>query len=75
MEAYRADLRDLVAALTDHGVFRASEHEAWDEEIEQVEDVSELMITGEALHKAILDREGVDEVFSEHTEERIEAFV
>jgi len=31
-------------------------------------------MTAEALHKAILDREGVDEVVSEHTKERTRAF-
>ena len=37
--------------------------------------MSELMTTGEALHVAMFDREGVDEVISEHTEEQTQAFV
>jgi hypothetical protein len=37
--------------------------------------MSELMTTGEALHVAMVDREGVDEVVSQHTEERTLAFV
>jgi len=43
--------------------------------IDDADDVSELLMTAEALHKAILDREGVDEVVSEHTKERTRAFV
>ena len=74
-DAYRSDLRELVAALDDRGIFQPGEREAWEEGIEQAEDTSELMITGEALHKAIVDREGVDEVVSEHTKERTQAFV
>ncbi|EMA57169.1 hypothetical protein [Halorubrum lipolyticum] len=74
-DAYRADLQELVAALDDRGIFRPGEREAWIEGIEQADGTSELMITGEALHKAMLDREGVDEVVSEHTKERTEAFV
>jgi len=76
LEAYRADLRELVAAaLDDRGIFRPGEREAWDEGIDDADDVSELLMTAEALHKAILDREGVDEVVSEHTKERTRAFV
>ena len=37
--------------------------------------MSELMTTGEALHAAMVDREGVDEVVSKHTEERTHPFV
>ncbi|EMA57564.1 hypothetical protein C470_14898 [Halorubrum distributum JCM 13561] len=37
--------------------------------------MSELMMTGEALHAAMVDRDGVDKVVSEHTEERTQAFV
>jgi len=73
--AYREDLRELVAALDDRGIFLPGEREAWDEGIEEAEDTSELMITGKALHKAIVDREGVDEVVSEHTKKRTQAFV
>lgn len=75
LEAYRSDLRELVAALDDRGVFRPGEREAWDEGIDDADEMTELMITGEALHKAMLDREGVEEVVSEHTKERTEAFV
>ena len=74
LEAYRSDLRELVAALDDRGVFRPGEREAWDEGIDNAEDVSELMITGEALHKAMLEREGAEEVVTEHTEERMKTF-
>jgi hypothetical protein len=28
--AYREDLRELVAAIDDHGIFRPGEREAWD---------------------------------------------
>lgn len=73
--AYREDLRELVAALDDRGIFRPGEREAWEEGIEQADDMSELMMTGEALHAAMVDREGVDEVVSEHTEERTQAFI
>ncbi|WP_435074916.1 hypothetical protein [Halorubrum sp. HHNYT27] len=75
MEAYRADLRELVAALDDHGVFRPGEREAWDEGIEEADEMADLMRTGEALHEAMVDREGVEEVVSEHTEERTQAFL
>ena len=73
--AYREDLRELVAALDDRGIFRPGECEAWEEGIEEADDMSELMTTGEALHKAMVDRDGVDEVVSEHTEARSRAFV
>ncbi|WP_280585393.1 hypothetical protein [Halorubrum sp. Boch-26] len=73
--AYREDLRELVAALDERGIFRPGEREAWEEGIEEADDMTELMITGEALHKAMLDREGVEEVVSEHTKERTRAFV
>jgi hypothetical protein len=73
--AYREDLLELVAALDDRGIFRPGEREAWEEGIEEADDMSELMTTGEALHAALVDREGVDEVVSEHTEERTQAFV
>jgi len=65
----------LVAALDDRGVFRLGEREAWEEGIDEADEMSELMTTAEALHKAMVDREGVDEVVSEHTEERTQAFV
>lgn len=75
LDAYRADLRELVAALDDHGIFRPGEREAWDEGIEEADDMAELQRTGEALHEAMVDREGVEEVVSEHTEGRTQAFV
>ncbi|KOX95567.1 hypothetical protein AMR74_13735 [Halorubrum tropicale] len=56
-------------------IFRPGEREAWEEGIEEADDMSELMTTGEALYAAMVDREGVDEVVSEHTEERTQAFV
>ena len=73
--AYREDLRELVAALDDRGVFRPGEREAWDEGLDEATDVSELMTTGEALHGAMMGREGVDEVVSKHTEERTQVFM
>lgn len=75
IDAYRDDLRELVARLDENGVFAPGEREAWDEGIEEAEEMNELMITGEALHKAMVDREGVEEVVSEHTERRTQAFV
>ena len=75
LEAYRADLRQLVAALDDHGILHPGEREAWDEGIEEADEMAELMRTGEALHEAMVDREGVEEVVSEHTNERTQAFV
>ena len=75
MEAYRADLRELVAALDDRGIFRLGEREAWDKGINKADEMTDLMRTGEALHEAVVGREGVEEVVSEHTEERTEVFV
>jgi len=75
LEAYRADLRGLVAALNDHGIFRPGEREAWNEGIEEADEMAELQRTGEALHEAMLDREAVEDVVSEYTEERTQAFV
>ncbi|QKY17894.1 hypothetical protein [Halorubrum sp. CBA1229] len=75
LEAYRADLRELVAALNDHGIFRPGEREAWNEGIEEADEMAELQRTGEALHEAMLDREAVEDVVSEYTEERTQAFV
>ncbi|TKX70961.1 hypothetical protein [Halorubrum sp. GN11GM_10-3_MGM] len=75
IEAYRDDLRELVARLDENGAFAPGEREAWDEGIEEADQMSELMMTGEALHKAMVGREGVDEVVKEHTEERTQAFV
>lgn len=73
--AYRDDLRELVAALDERGAFRSGEREAWEEGIDEADEMSELMMTGEALHEAMLDRDGVDEVVSNHTEEQTRAFV
>lgn len=61
--------------LKDGGMFQSSELEARDKEINEADEMCELMTTGEALHKAMLGREGVDEVVSKHTEERMQAFV
>ncbi|WP_239640177.1 hypothetical protein [Halorubrum coriense] len=43
--------------------------------IDEADETSELMMTGEALHEAMVDREGTDEVVSEYTEGRTQAFV
>ncbi|MYL18123.1 hypothetical protein GLW36_15935 [Halorubrum terrestre] len=68
--------RDRAVSLTDtRGIFRPGEREAWEEGIEEANDMSGLMTTGEALHAAMVDREGVYEVVSEYTEERTQAFV
>ena len=75
IEAYRDDLRELVNRLDERGVFAPGEREAWDEGIDEADEVAELMTTGEALHKAMMERDGVDEVVSEHTEQRTQAFV
>jgi len=75
IDAYRDDLRELVDRLDERGVFAPREREAWDEGIDEADNMSELMMTGEALHGAIVDREGAGEVVSEHTEQRTQAFV
>ena len=75
IEAYRDDLRELVTRLDERGVFAPGEREAWDEGIDEAEEVNELMMTGEALHEAMDDREGVDEIVGEHTEKSTQAFV
>ncbi|ELZ41617.1 hypothetical protein [Halorubrum tebenquichense] len=56
-------------------VFSVREREAWEEGIDEADEMSEPMTTAEALHKAMMDREGVDEIVGEHTEERTQAFV
>mgnify|MGYP007057081164 CR=1 FL=1 len=61
---------EFVAALDDRGVFCPGERDAWEEGIDEADEM-----TGEALDKALVDREGVEEVVSEHTEERTQAFV
>ena len=75
IEAYRGDLRELVKRLDERWVFAPGEREAWDGEIDEADEMTELMMTAEALHKAMLNREGVEEVVSEHTEERTQAFI
>ena len=75
IEAYRDDLRELVSRLDENGVFAPGEREAWDEGIEEADQMSELMTTAEALHEAMVEREGVDEVVSKHTEQRTQAFI
>jgi len=64
-----------VAALDDRGVLRPGEREAWEEGIDDADEISEARTIEEALHKAMLDREGVNEVVSKHTAERTQAFV
>ncbi|WP_256402410.1 hypothetical protein [Halorubrum salinum] len=75
IEAYREDLRELVARLDENGVFAPGEREAWDEGIDEADEMNELMMTGESLHEAMADREGVDEVVGEHAENQTQAFV
>jgi len=76
LSAYSKDLYELVAAaLDDRGVLRPGEREAWEEGIDDADEISELRTIEEALHKAMLDREGVNEVVSKHTAERTQAFV
>ena len=75
LSTYREDLHELVAALDDRRVFRPGEREAWEEEIDEADEIRELRTIEEALHKAMLDREGVEEVVSKHTAERTQAFV
>ncbi|TKX64362.1 hypothetical protein [Halorubrum sp. GN12_10-3_MGM] len=75
LSAYSEDLYELVAALDDRGVLRSGEREAWEEGIDDADEISELRTTEEALHKAMLNREGVTEVVSKHTAERTQAFV
>lgn len=75
LSAYREDLRELVAALDTRRIFLPGEREAWEEGIDEADETRELITTEEALHKAMLDREGVDEVVSKHTAGRTEAFV
>jgi len=75
VSVYYEDLSELVAALDDRGVFRPGEREAWEEGIDDADEISELRTIEEALHKAMLDREGVTEVVSKHTAERTQAFV
>jgi len=64
----------LVSTLDDHDVFRPGERETWEEGIEEPDETTELMRTGEALHEAMVDRKGVEKVVSEHTEERTQEF-
>ena len=73
--AYRDDLRELIVALDDLGVFRPSEREVWEEGINEAGEMGELMTTAEALHKAMVDRESVNQVVKGHTEEWTQAFV
>ncbi|PHQ44248.1 hypothetical protein DJ68_19520 [Halorubrum sp. C3] len=62
--------------MTDtRGIFRPGEREAWEEGIEEANDMSGLMTTGEALHAAMVDRKGAQEVIGQHTQERTRAFV
>jgi len=58
LSAYSKDLYELVAALDDRGVLRPGEREAWEEGIDDADEISELRTIEEALHKAMLDREG-----------------
>lgn len=55
-------------------MFRPGERETWEEGIEEPDETTELMRTGEALHEAMVDRKGVEKVVSEHTEERTQEF-
>ena len=67
IEAYREDLRELVTRLDENGVFDPGEREAWDEGIEEADQMNELMMTGEALHEAMNDRDDIDQVIDKHT--------
>lgn len=75
IESYRDDLRGLVDRLDESGVFAPGEREAWDEGIEEADQMNELMMTGEALHEAMDDRDGVDAVIDKHTHPETNAFV
>lgn len=68
------DVED-VAALDDRGVFRPSERETWEEGIDDADEIRELRTIEEALHKAMLDRDGVNGVVGKHTAERTQVFV
>lgn len=75
IEAYREDLRELVARLDENGVFAPGEREAWDEGIDEADEMNELMMTGESLHEAMIDREGIEKLVSEHTTPESQTFV
>jgi len=69
LSAYSKDLYELVAALDDRGVLRPGEREAWEEGIDDADEISELRTIEEALHKAMLDREGVSTRSSASTQQ------
>lgn len=74
-EAYRDDLRELVALLDERGVFRPGEREAWDEMIGDDDHYSELKRLNESLLESMSERDGVDEVITEHTNPETKQFV
>jgi len=48
LSAYSKDLYELVAALDDRGVLRPGEREAWEEGIDDADEISELRTIEEA---------------------------
>ena len=74
-EAYREDLRELVERLDERGVFAPGEREAWDEMIDDDDHYSELKRLNESLLEAMSERDGVDEVITEHTNPETKQFV
>jgi len=75
LSAYSENRYELLAALDDREVFRPGEREAWEEGIDDADEMSELRTIEEALHNAMVDRDGVNEVVGKHTAERTQAFV
>ncbi|GAB3695144.1 hypothetical protein [Halorubrum pallidum] len=75
IEAYRDDLRELVARLDERGVFAPGECEAWEEGIDEADEMNELMVTSEALHEVMADPEGINAVIDEHTYPEMKSFV
>jgi len=75
-EYHAEDLRGLVAAIDEHGIFDPGEREAWDEEIDDAEgDCGSLMSLNQALLNAMDDRDGIETVIDEHTNPETDAFV
>ncbi|TKX79538.1 hypothetical protein EXE53_15345 [Halorubrum sp. SD626R] len=75
VEAYRDDLSELVDRLDERGVFAPGEREAWEEGIEEADHYSTLKHANESLLEAMSDRDGVEEVITEHTHPETNQFV
>lgn len=72
--AYAEDLLGLVDTLEEKDVFAPGEAEAWREDIEAADAVSDLARMNDAIVDILDDRDGFDEALDETSHHETDAF-